>query len=74
MLAFLVLAFSDDKEVNDAGGEIQRFMSFAMDDRNAVAISIAGPRHATTKDEKWGPGRGEKIIINHIKLYQKQQA
>lgn len=69
-----MLAFSDDKEVNDARGEIQRFMSFAMDDRNAVAISIAGPRHATTKDEKWGSGREEKKMSNHIKLYQKQQA
>lgn len=53
--AFLAIAFSDNKEVNDPGGEVQRFMSLAVDDGDAVAISIASPRHATTKDEEWGP-------------------
>lgn len=53
--AFLAFPFSDDKEVNDAGGEVQRYMSLAVDDRDAVAISVAGPWHTTTKDEEWGP-------------------
>lgn len=55
--AFLALSFSDDKEVNDAGGEVQCYVSLAVDDRDAVAISIAGPRHATAKDEERGSGR-----------------
>lgn len=79
VLAFLMLSFSYDKEVNDTGGEVQRYMSLAVDDRNAVAISIAGPRHATTKNEERGPGRrrkkGKKLkIINNIKIHHKQQS
>lgn len=52
----MALSISNYKKIYNAGGEVQRYMGFAVYDRDAVSVSIAGPWHAPTEDEEWRAG------------------
>lgn len=68
---FMVFSFTNDKEVDNARGEVQRFMGFVVNDRNAVSVPITGPWHPSTEDEEWGTReRAQKTFqIIHYNYY-----
>lgn len=53
-LTFLLISFSDNKKVDNARGKVESYVGLAVDDGDAVAVSVARPRHATTKDDERG--------------------
>lgn len=48
-------SFSDDEEVNDPGGEVQRYVFFTVDHCDAVSVPVTGPRHTTTEQQERRP-------------------
>lgn len=53
----LRVRLNEDSEVDDAGGEVKGCLLAVVDDRDAVAVPIAGPWHATLEDGEGQPGR-----------------
>lgn len=47
--AFMLRSISDDKKVNNSGGEVQSHMSFTVNHCYTVSITIAGSGHAPTE-------------------------
>lgn len=53
--ALALRSISDDKKVDDPGGEVQSHVCFTVDDCDAVSVSIAGSGHATAEQQERGP-------------------
>ena len=53
----------EDSEVNDAGGEVEGCLLAAVDHRDAVAVPVAGPRHAALEDGEGQPGRHRRAGV-----------
>lgn len=51
----MLLSFPDNKEVNNAGGEVKRNMSLAVDDGDTVPVPIAGTGHPPAEDQERRP-------------------
>lgn len=51
----MLWSVSDDKEVDDPGGEVQGLVSFIVDHCDTVSVTIAGSGHATTEQQEWRP-------------------
>ena len=47
----------EDSEVDDPGGEVKSCLLAVVDHRDAVAVPVAGPRHAALEDDEGQPGR-----------------
>lgn len=47
--AFMVRSISDDKKVDNPGGEVQSHVSFTVNHCYTVSITIAGSGHAPTE-------------------------
>ncbi len=57
----VVLSLAKDEEVDNAWGEVQRLVGFAVDDGDAVSVPVTSPRHPSAEDEEWGTaGRKDK--------------
>lgn len=56
----MVWSVSDDKEVDDSGGEVQSHVCFTVDHTDTVSVSVAGPGHAATEEQERRPGHTEK--------------
>lgn len=55
--ACVTKAVFDDKEVDYPGGEVQSDLCLAMNDCDAVPVTIAGSGHPAAKEQERGPGR-----------------
>lgn len=53
---------SEDREVDDAGGEVKGRLLAVVDHRDAVAVPVAGPWHAPLEDGEGQPGRHRKAV------------
>lgn len=50
----------EDSEVDDPGSEVKGCLLAIVDHGDAVAVPIAGPRHATLEDGEGQPGRNRR--------------
>lgn len=64
----MLWAVSDDKEVDDSGGEVQSHMGFIVDHTDTVSVTIAGPGHTTAEQQEGRPGHRQNIFLVQAQL------